>query len=194
MIAGPGNTCSISREGNIWSSCVVQVLICDVQKKKIKCFYTLFTLWFCKLWFNFGSILSRFSTRLLLLAKVWLVHTSTFVFVQPIRIALFSFNQSRLVGMLQCYIPAFPFHSSTYIHAPTTVSPGGHRSSVGREHRCSRILFLFCIPLTTPPSFSPLYSNHICASESTNTLKPCSCRSHSCQPMIFAAFTSKLTV
>lgn len=62
-------------------------------------------------------------------------------FPPPITIALFSpLTLSMPVGMLQSYIPAFSFHGSTYIHAPTTVSPGGHRSSVGGEHRCSPIL------------------------------------------------------
>lgn len=100
--------------------------------------------------------------------------------------SFFSFTQSMPVGMLQSCIPTFPFHSSTYIHTPTTVSPGGHRSSVGGEHHYGPIL-----TGATPPSHSWLSSNHIYASKSSNTQRASTCRSHSCRPMIFAGFDIK---
>lgn len=109
MIAGPGPGCSISRGDNIWSSCVVRVLICVLHKKKKSSFYTLFLWRFCKLWFSFGSILSRSSTRLPLLANAWLVHTPTFVFpLQSESLFFFPFIQSMPVGMLQSYILRSP--------------------------------------------------------------------------------------
>lgn len=45
----------------------------------------------------------------------------------------------RHVAKLHSCVPLPPLHI-LYIHAPTTVSPGGHRSSVGGEHRCYPIL------------------------------------------------------
>lgn len=64
-------------------------------------------------------------------------------FPPPIRIALFSpshpIDARRHVAKLHPCVPLPPLHI-LYIHAPTTVSPGGHRSSVGGDHRCYPIL------------------------------------------------------
>lgn len=98
-------------------------------------------------------------------------------FPPPIRMASFlPLTKSKPVGMLQSCIPGFPFHGSTYIHAP---------------RGATEVQALLPCSGTTPPSHSPLSSNQICASESSNTLAPCTCRSHSCRPMIFAAFDIK---
>lgn len=144
MIVGPAPGCSISRGDNIWRSCVVRVLIYVLQKKKtqknqflhpVVCTMVLqIMVWF---WIHFEQI---FHTSPAACKRRIGSHT-LICFSPPITIALFSpLTQSMPVGMLQRSIPTFPFHGSTYIHAPTTVSPGGHRSSVGGEHRCYPIL------------------------------------------------------
>lgn len=60
LIAGPGPSCSISREGNIWSSCVVQVLICDVKNQTNKQKKTVSTLCLYDGSANYGLVLDPF--------------------------------------------------------------------------------------------------------------------------------------
>lgn len=95
-------------------------------------------------------------------------------------------TQSKPVGRLQSYVPTLPFPQFHIYSCSHNSLPRGPQISVGGEHHCWPIL-----TGTTPPSHSWRSSNRICASISSNTHTPSTCRSHSCRPIIFAGFDIK---
>lgn len=141
--------------------------------------------WF---WIHFGQISPHVSRCLP--PPHWFTQPHLFL-PAPIPIALFFFfslalTQSMPVGRLQSYVPTLPFPQFHIYSCSHNSLPRGPQISVGGEHHCWPIL-----TGTTPPSHSWLSSNRICASKSSNTHTPSTCRSHSCRPIIFAGFDIK---